>query len=229
MTANENIEQELEQLARAIESHDSIVPAVMNRIQDIPHIGESQKRTPMIRRIIMNRFTKFAAAAVIVIGVILGISVVDMTASYALAETIRANSGVVMEDIAEGVLGLTGATDVMVGECGCMSCLSCDDPGYAFWAANGMPDCWCYRKQCRGDADGVSTGPFAVGIPDLTNFQNSFNVMNINSAPLICSDFDHLPTGPFRVGIPDLTTFQTYFNVMGVTDCPATHINYWKN
>lgn len=42
----------------------------------------------------MNRFTKYAAAAVIVIGVMLGASIIDMTTPYAIGETIRANHGV---------------------------------------------------------------------------------------------------------------------------------------
>jgi len=94
MTAQDNIEQKLEQLAQAIGSQDSIVQSVMSRIEAKPRKSENQKNIPMMRRIIMNRFTKYAAAAVIVIGVILGASIIDMTTPYALGETIRANHGV---------------------------------------------------------------------------------------------------------------------------------------
>jgi hypothetical protein len=94
MTAHDNIEQKLEQLAQALESQDSIVQSVMSRIQAMPRKGENQKNILMIRRFIMNRFTKFAAAAVIVIGVILGASIIDMTTPYALSQTIHANHGV---------------------------------------------------------------------------------------------------------------------------------------
>ncbi|MHC4498587.1 MAG: DUF7901 domain-containing protein, partial [Planctomycetota bacterium] len=46
-------------------------------------------------------------------------------------------------------------------------CLSMTAPEYADWVALGKPDCWCYRWQCRGDIDGIQTGPFHVAIPDL--------------------------------------------------------------
>ena len=94
MTANDNIEQKLEQLARAIDSQDSIVQSVMSRIEAKPCKGDYRKNTLMVRRIIMNRFTKYAAAAVIVVGVILGASIIDMTTPYALGQTISANHGV---------------------------------------------------------------------------------------------------------------------------------------
>lgn len=100
MTAHDNIEQKLEQLAQAIDSQDSIVRSVMSRIEAQPKgrasKGDNQKNTLIIRRIIMNRFTKFAAAAVIIISVVLAIGVWNksMPAAYALEYTIRANHGV---------------------------------------------------------------------------------------------------------------------------------------
>jgi hypothetical protein len=109
-------------------------------------------------------------------------------------------------------------------------CYNLAGPDYALWSTTfGSPSCWCYQRQCNGDADGAITGPFWVGIPDLTNFQNSYNQTGVNSAPLICSDFDHVTTGPFRVGIPDLTTFQTYYNNVSVPQCADTYINDWAN
>ncbi|MHC4743317.1 MAG: hypothetical protein ACYS8Z_15485 [Planctomycetota bacterium] len=98
MTANDNIEQKLEQLAQALDSQDSIVPGVMSRIEAMPEqresMGERQKNILMMRRILMNRFTKFAAAAVIIIAVILSVTIIDTTANTVLAETIRATHGV---------------------------------------------------------------------------------------------------------------------------------------
>ncbi|MBN2271017.1 MAG: hypothetical protein JXN61_10405 [Sedimentisphaerales bacterium] len=101
MTAHENnIEQKLQQLAQALESQDSIIPGVMSRIEALPKgrpgKHDNQKSILMIRRIIMNRFTKFAAAAVIIISVVLAIGVWNksMPAAYALECTIRANHGV---------------------------------------------------------------------------------------------------------------------------------------
>jgi len=100
MTAHDNIEQKLEQLAQAIDSQDSIVPSVMSRIEAQPtgraRRGENQKNILMMRRFIMNRYTKLAVAAVIVIGVIAGSVIIDGPGSsaYALEHTIRANHGI---------------------------------------------------------------------------------------------------------------------------------------
>ncbi|MBL7153925.1 MAG: hypothetical protein ISS79_09425 [Phycisphaerae bacterium] len=100
MTAQENIEQKLEQLTQALDSQDSIVQSVMSRIEAQPidqaRRGEKQENKLMMRRFIMNRYTKFAAAAVIVIGVIAGSVIIDGPGSsaYALDHTIRANHGV---------------------------------------------------------------------------------------------------------------------------------------
>ncbi|MHC4155900.1 MAG: hypothetical protein ACYST6_13380, partial [Planctomycetota bacterium] len=84
-------------------------------------------------------------------------------------------------------------------------CLSSTAPEYADWVAFGMPDCWCYRKQCRGDIDGMIIGPwFPVAIQDLILFKEAFNEVMIPWPPGVCADLDHAATGPFRCGIPDL-------------------------
>ncbi len=77
MTAKEPIEEKLEKLAQAIGPDETLVENVMNHI-DTKSIGESERieklRTKLIaRRFIMNRFTKLAAAAVIIVAVLAGI------------------------------------------------------------------------------------------------------------------------------------------------------------
>ena len=125
MTAHDNIEQKLEQLAQAIDSKDSIVQSVMSRIEAQPkgraRKGENQKNIPMIRRIIMNRYTKFAAAAVIVIGVIAGSVMIDGPGSsaYALDHTIHANHGVRcihIKDFKTSVGTADGFVDLLEGD-----------------------------------------------------------------------------------------------------------------
>lgn len=98
-------------------------------------------------------------------------------------------------------------------------CLNNNDAiGYAFWIQTpwpNKPDCWCYKRQCRGDGDGVMTGPYHVGIPDLNLFRTAYNKFNhqLDDVPNgICCDYDHRTTGPYRVGIPDLNTFRAYYN-----------------
>ncbi len=110
-------------------------------------------------------------------------------------------------------------------------CLKCSAPEYADWVAWCKPKCWCYRRQCRGDADGIKTGPFWVAIPDLNLFRPCFNVIDALLVPeCICADFDHVKTGPFRVAIPDLNTFRQYFNKTEtfVPECPSGNYNFWE-
>ena len=95
------------------------------------------------------------------------------------------------------------------------NCIKETDPEYPDWIEWGRPECWCYLRQCRGDADGIKTGPFWVAIPDLNALKAALNKIDTVLATIpngICSDFDHTKTGPFRVAIPDLNIFRTYFN-----------------
>ncbi|MHC4332776.1 MAG: DUF7901 domain-containing protein [Planctomycetota bacterium] len=112
-------------------------------------------------------------------------------------------------------------------------CLSVLAPEYADWILWGRPDCWCYPRQCRGDIDGIQTGPFHVAIPDLGIFKQCFNQF-VMPPGCICADLDHMQTGPFRVAIPDLTIFKTYFNQFFVPQCDQLPIytgpyNFWTS
>lgn len=76
MTAKENIEEKLEKLGQAIGSDELFLKNVTNRINAKP-IAESNrtgksKNKLLLKRFVMNRFTKFAAAAVIIIIVLVG-------------------------------------------------------------------------------------------------------------------------------------------------------------
>ena len=96
MTAKEPIESRLEKLGRAIGSDESLVANVMSRIDSIK-VDQKKfaefKRSSLLRSFIMNRFTKFAAAAVFVVGVVFGLKVLmnDLARpAYALEQTLEA-------------------------------------------------------------------------------------------------------------------------------------------
>lgn len=96
MTARKNIEDKLEELGQAIGSDESLVENVMSRIDAKP-IAESNKTGKsknklLFRRFVMNRFTKFAAAAAIIIAVVLSITFLDksVTPAYAIKQTVEA-------------------------------------------------------------------------------------------------------------------------------------------
>lgn len=70
MTDKNNLEEKLENLGQAIGSDGSIVENVMSRIDESNRIGKSKNKL-LTRKPIMNRFTKLAAAAVIIVAVLL--------------------------------------------------------------------------------------------------------------------------------------------------------------
>lgn len=134
--------------------------------------------------------------------------------------------GTLGEDIA--LTGtLTGTITVAVTEC-----VKSTASFYTDWVNYGKPDCWCYQRQCRGDANGTQSGPYWVSGADLTIFKNAFNKTD-GSLPAggICADFNHAASGPYRVSGADLTIFKTYFNKAeaSVPVCDAADYNSWTN
>lgn len=116
---------------------------------------------------------------------------------------------------------------------------------YTDWLAFGSPDCWCYQRQCRGDADGASEGSAFFGIKwvfnnDLNLFLTAYGVLEapkglgiLSVANGICADFDHAAEGSAFFGIKrvfnnDLNIFLASYNVAeptkgpGVPVCPLT-------
>jgi hypothetical protein len=84
----------------------------------------------------------------------------------------------------------------------------------ADWDAWGKPDCWCYRKQCRGDINGQKTGPFDVQLLDLQDLAAAYLKFDAVLATIpngICADVDHRKVGPYRVQLLDLQQLATYY------------------
>jgi hypothetical protein len=108
----------------------------------------------------------------------------------------------------------------------CGGCYPSDYPGYDTWVAFGKPPCWCYARNCHGDADGILhgsvwTGQYAVGTPDLGVLAAGWMVKEppkavepypngLSDVPNgICANFDRtihgsIWTGEYYVGTPDL-------------------------
>jgi hypothetical protein len=145
-----------------------------------------------------------------------------------LTEEDTYRGGVVLEDGTQVDL----SADVNVCDGGCYT----GQPDEAEWIDAGSPDCWCYPKQCHGDADGLQqgttkTGYYAVGTNDLTVLTGAWKVLNVPKGPGLtgnqgCADFDHLKqgttkTGYYRVGTNDLTILTTYWKVLEPTKGPG--------
>ncbi|MHC4315232.1 MAG: hypothetical protein ACYSW3_22535 [Planctomycetota bacterium] len=126
------------------------------------------------------------------------------------------STGVVMEDPNETV-------EVNFPICDVDPCIPCyyGQADYDQWDAVGKPDCWCYQKQCHGDADDAmggssKTGFYAVGPLDLNILISGWLVLEPGFGPGIasipngiCADFAHdqggsSKTGFYRVGPTDL-------------------------
>jgi hypothetical protein len=99
------------------------------------------------------------------------------------------------------------------------------------WVGVGKPPCWCYKRQCHGDADGelggsAKTGYYAVGPGDLNILIAGWLVLEPGFGPGIdtipngiCADFAHnqggsAKTGYYRVGPADLNILITNWLVL---------------
>jgi hypothetical protein len=106
-------------------------------------------------------------------------------------------------------------------------CFPSYDPNYNAWVALGEPNCWCYPRQCHGDADGKKqgnsvTGIYWVGENDLNIFSKGWKVYEppkgpgLQGEPNICGDYardqqGNTVTGIYRVGENDLNKFTAYW------------------
>jgi hypothetical protein len=114
---------------------------------------------------------------------------------------------------------------------------------YAQWVEVNKPICWCYPRQCHGDADGKKTGNVATGYayveqPDLDLLGLGWKVkdptkgpgilnLQIGGVPVACADFAHnktgnVATGYARIEQPDLDRLGLYWKVKEPTKGPGT-------
>jgi hypothetical protein len=118
-------------------------------------------------------------------------------------------------------------------------CFTSSHPDYDDWVDAGSPCCWCYPRQCHGDANNFPYGKsnYWTSIPDLEVLKAAWNknlatilgkkVIDFNpsctyscNVLLICADFDHKPYGKFnyRVSIPDLAILKANWNIPNKPD-----------
>jgi len=93
---------------------------------------------------------------------------------------------------------------------------------YNDWVAWGKPDCWCYDRQCRGDADGIPKLMKWIGGADLTILRTAFLKTDAELALVpwgICADFDHKRILMKRVQAADLAILRHYFLKNSVPLC----------
>jgi hypothetical protein len=112
---------------------------------------------------------------------------------------------------------------------GTPDCFPSTDAAYADWVTLGKPDCWCYPRQCKGDADGLKQGSalagyMYVGTNDLNKLISGWKILDPPKGPGVtpvqaCADFDHLRQGSalagyMRVGTNDLNRLIAQWKVL---------------
>lgn len=100
MKPDQQMEQRLEQLAEAVGRRDSFVDEVMRRIENSPvQFSKKQKRKIVLRSILMKNTLKFTAAAVIVMGTFLSLTVWDTTVPDVKANEVLASAIQAVHDV----------------------------------------------------------------------------------------------------------------------------------
>jgi hypothetical protein len=101
-------------------------------------------------------------------------------------------------------------------------------PDYDEWVLVGRPECWCYPRQCHGDADGLKEGSakkgyYYVHFDDLNVLLAGWNtkeppfgpgiatVTGPNGEPGICADFAHDKEGSSKKGY-----WRVHFNDLNI-------------
>jgi hypothetical protein len=121
-------------------------------------------------------------------------------------------------------------------------CMKSTATEYNRWVTYGRPDCWCYRKQCRGDADGKLSSLKPVMASDLTILKGGYNKAGsvvrdlvVTGYPAICADFDRKDSSLKPVMASDLTILKAYYNKANtvVPQCDTAPVvglyNFWMN
>lgn len=143
---------------------------------------------------------------------------------------------------------IDGATDAIDAPLVCTSeaVKSSATAVYATWATFGRPNCWAFRRNCRGDVNGLGTGlgtnKVWVNATDLGIFAAGYNktqtvLLTVVSGgfPGICADNDRAGTGlggnKVWVNATDLGIFALYYNKteLNVPICVQTNYHYWTN
>ena len=110
-------------------------------------------------------------------------------------------------------------------------CMKATHPDYATWVAYGKPDCWCYRKQCKGDIDGEAQFGGAVDVytNDTDILIPAFGAGVVTTVPGVCADVDHGTQfgGAVNVYTNDLNILLPNFGAGVLSDCDMTHFNFW--
>jgi hypothetical protein len=144
-----------------------------------------------------------------------------------------ARGGIVMEDATQATSTYCSGT-MLPNEC------YAGMADYAELTAAGKPTCWCFPRQCHGDADGKKQGGSAagyyyVGSNDLAILVSAWQIKDSPKGPGIsaaqaCADFDHKrqggsAAGYYRVGSNDLASLVAAWQIKESPKGPGVPAN----
>jgi len=154
---------------------------------------------------------------------------------------------VTLDTLRGGPVDIEGAVAATInGSCvtiilGTPECLKNTAPEYNAWVSYGKPDCWCFRRQCNGDANGAAVLGKWVTSADLNILKAVYNatLANVLAYPGgICADFNHAAVLGKPVTSADLNILKLYYNQATVPQCDlngdgvleaADKYNFWTN
>jgi hypothetical protein len=142
-------------------------------------------------------------------------TLLTLTLSTSDANTIVARNtgrgGVVMEDPDESAgdnLPLT-----IPGGGAPPECYPSSKGDYNVWVTLGKPTCWCFPRQCYGDADGSDETPlkttYHIAYNDLTILLDNWKD-KVSELAGVCADFDHDTETPLK------TTYRVAYNDLNI-------------
>jgi hypothetical protein len=134
---------------------------------------------------------------------------------------------------ADGSLSTASVAMVLTRECVKFSASFYNDWKATTALRSGKMACWAFKKQCKGDADGIMSGTLKAGYvavytTDLAILTGAWNIkepvtgtcatgMGLTNTQM-CADFDHVATGTcksgyVRVYTPELIILTTNWNI----------------
>jgi len=128
---------------------------------------------------------------------------VDKTSGFSVdIEEDAQRGGVVMEDIDHPDVNDPGYVTLVDWPSAPTDCFPSAHPDYSNWVEVGKPDCWCYERQCHGDADNTHDGAANenkrrwVILADLNILSAGWNKKRTDMTTeefdaAICADFNH--------------------------------------
>lgn len=136
-------------------------------------------------------------------------------------------------------LSQIGYPDMAFVISGDFECVKRTAPFYNTWVGGSgqpwsKPDCWCYQRQCRGDADGKKQlGAFWVYTADFSILKDAYAKLTSQmTGNRICADFDHsISLSIFPVYTGDLAILRAYYTKVEsqVPVCGSYYYNFWTS